>query len=164
MFSDDTDVTGSVEAVEIGGGTSETLPARLREKTADGFSVTDVKNAFGEAESRVMREMILAEGLRLDGRRTDEVRPIWSEVDYLPRVHGSALFTRGETQTLVQVTLGTGRDVQAIDQLFDQVDKPGDRRTTRGGVLERVLQRIALHEVEQVRTRLPELGDVAMTK
>ena len=91
--------------------------------TADGFSASDVKNAFSAAEARVMREMILAEGVRLDGRRTDEVRQIWTEVDYLPRVHGSAVFTRGETQTLVQVTLGTGRDVQAIDQLFDQVDK-----------------------------------------
>jgi polyribonucleotide nucleotidyltransferase len=88
-----------------------------------GFTVSDVKEAFGEAESRVMREMILAEGLRLDGRKTDEIRDIWTEVDYLPRVHGSAIFTRGETQTLVQVTLGTGRDVQAVDQLFDQVDK-----------------------------------------
>ena len=70
-----------------------------------------------------MREMILSEGRRLDGRTTDEVRQIWTEVDYLPKVHGSAVFTRGETQTLVQVTLGTGRDVQAIDQLFDQTDK-----------------------------------------
>ena len=70
-----------------------------------------------------MREMILDEGRRLDGRKTDEIRDIWTEVDYLPKVHGSAVFTRGETQTLVMVTLGTGRDVQAVDQLFDQTDK-----------------------------------------
>ena len=88
-----------------------------------GYTVGDVKEAFSAAESRVMREMILNEGVRLDGRKTDEIRDIWTEVDYLPQVHGSAVFTRGETQALVMVTLGTGRDVQAVDQLFDQVDK-----------------------------------------
>ncbi len=88
-----------------------------------GFSKGDVKEAFKEAESRVMREMILDEGLRLDGRSTTDIREIWSEIDYLPRVHGSAVFTRGETQALVMATLGTGRDVQAVDQLFDQEDK-----------------------------------------
>jgi len=93
------------------------------EEIEGGHSVGDVKEAFGAAESRVMREMILDEGVRLDGRKTDEIRDIWTEVDYLPRVHGSAVFTRGETQALVMVTLGTGRDVQAVDQLFDQVDK-----------------------------------------
>ena len=94
-----------------------------KEETDGGFSQGDVKEAFKAAESRVMREMILEEGQRLDGRKTDEIRDIWTEVDYLPRVHGSAVFTRGETQALVMVTLGTGRDVQAVDQLFDQVDK-----------------------------------------
>ncbi len=89
----------------------------------DGYGRKDYKEAFKEAESRVMREMILDEGRRLDGRKTDEIRDIWTEVDYLPRVHGSAVFTRGETQTLVMVTLGTGRDVQAVDQVFDQTDK-----------------------------------------
>ena len=89
----------------------------------EGRSRADYKEAFKAAESRVMREMILSEGRRLDGRKTDEIRDIWTEVDYLPKVHGSAVFTRGETQTLVMVTLGTGRDVQAVDQLFDQTDK-----------------------------------------
>ncbi len=88
-----------------------------------GYSVGDVKEAFKAAESRVMREMILNDGRRLDGRKTDEIRDIWTEVDVLPKVHGSAVFTRGETQALVMVTLGTGRDVQAVDQLFDQTDK-----------------------------------------
>ena len=91
--------------------------------TDDGHSVSDVKEAFKAAESRVMREMILDEGRRLDGRKTDEIRDIWTEVDTLPKVHGSAVFTRGETQALVMVTLGTGRDVQAVDQVFDQEDK-----------------------------------------
>ena len=90
---------------------------------ADGFAIGDYKSAYSSAESEVMRDMILNEGLRLDGRATDEVREIWSEVSYLPRVHGSCVFTRGETQALAQVTLGTGRNVQAVDQVFDQEDK-----------------------------------------
>ncbi len=63
----------------------------------------------------LMREMILTQGIRLDGRKTDEVRPIWCEVSYLPRAHGSALFTRGETQSLTTVTLGSKLDEQTID-------------------------------------------------
>jgi polyribonucleotide nucleotidyltransferase len=95
----------------------------MRETTDDGYTVSDVKEAFKAAESKVMREMILEEGRRLDGRGKEDVRDIWTEVDYIPRVHGSAVFTRGETQALVMVTLGTGRDVQAVDQVFDQEDK-----------------------------------------
>ena len=95
----------------------------MKSEIDGGHSVGDVKEAFKAAESQVMREMILDEGRRLDGRKTDEIRDIWTEVDYLPRVHGSAVFTRGETQALVMVTLGTGRDVQAVDQVFDQTDK-----------------------------------------
>ncbi|MEL7361670.1 MAG: polyribonucleotide nucleotidyltransferase, partial [Bacteroidota bacterium] len=89
----------------------------------DTYSYGDAKKAFSKAESQVMREMILGEGRRLDGRATDEVRDIWSEIGYLPKAHGSAIFTRGETQSLVSVTLGTGRDVQAVDQVFDTEDK-----------------------------------------
>ena len=122
LFGYDVDTEGdSAEAEEAGG--VEHAPRALRETTDDGYSVGDVKEAFKAAESRVMREMILEEGRRLDGRSTTDVRDIWTEVDYLPKVHGSAVFTRGETQALVMVTLGTGRDVQAVDQLFDQVDK-----------------------------------------
>ncbi|NNF57316.1 MAG: polyribonucleotide nucleotidyltransferase, partial [Rhodothermaceae bacterium] len=91
--------------------------------TGEAYERGDYKEAFKAAESEVMRDMILSEGRRLDGRRTDEVRDIWSEVSYLPRVHGSAVFTRGETQVLAQVTLGTGRDVQGVDQVFDTEDK-----------------------------------------
>lgn len=93
------------------------------EEIEGGYTRGDVKEAFKVAESRVMREMILDDGRRLDGRATDEVRDIWTEVDYLPRVHGSAIFTRGETQALVKATLGTGRDVQAVDNVFEQEDK-----------------------------------------
>ena len=70
---------------------------------------------FNQSQKAAIRELTLAEGLRLDGRKTDEIRPIWSEVDYLPSVHGSAIFTRGETQALATVTLGTSRDANKID-------------------------------------------------
>lgn len=67
-----------------------------------------------------MRNMILNEGVRLDGRKTDEIRPIWCEVGYLPAAHGSALFTRGETQSLTTVTLGTKLDEKMIDEVMVQ--------------------------------------------
>jgi len=70
---------------------------------------------YSKAEKEAVRELTLAEGIRLDGRKTDEIRPIWSEVDYLPSVHGSSIFTRGETQALATVTLGTSRDANKID-------------------------------------------------
>jgi polyribonucleotide nucleotidyltransferase len=67
-----------------------------------------------------MRNMILDEGIRLDGRKTNEIRPIWSEVDYLPAAHGSAIFTRGETQSLTTVTLGTKLDQKEVDEVLIQ--------------------------------------------
>ncbi len=69
---------------------------------------------------KAMRNMILDEGKRLDGRRTDEIRPIWCEVGYLPAAHGSAIFTRGETQSLTTVTLGTKLDEKMIDEVLVQ--------------------------------------------
>ena len=67
---------------------------------------------------KAMRNMILDEGIRLDGRKTTEIRPIWCEVDYLPAAHGSAVFTRGETQSLTTVTLGTKLDEKQIDDVL----------------------------------------------
>jgi polyribonucleotide nucleotidyltransferase len=67
-----------------------------------------------------MRRMILDEGIRLDGRDTTQIRPIWCEVDYLPAAHGSALFTRGETQSLTTVTLGTKMDEKMVDDVLVQ--------------------------------------------
>ncbi len=67
---------------------------------------------------KAMRNMILHEGIRLDGRKTDEIRPIWCEVGYLPAAHGSAIFTRGETQSLTTVTLGTKLDEKMIDEVL----------------------------------------------
>ena len=74
-----------------------------------------IKKYFSKTEKEAVRELTLAEGLRLDGRQTDEIRSIWTEIDYLPSVHGSALFTRGETQALATVTLGTSREANMID-------------------------------------------------
>jgi polyribonucleotide nucleotidyltransferase len=76
-----------------------------------------VRAAFEEAESVEVRKMIVERGLRVDGRKVDEIRPISIEVGYLPRAHGSSLFTRGETQALVSATLGTKADEQKIEAL-----------------------------------------------
>lgn len=70
---------------------------------------------FHDVEWEAVRQVVLTERTRLDGRKTDEIRPIWCEIDYLPTAHGSAIFTRGETQSLTTVTLGTKLDEQTID-------------------------------------------------
>lgn len=70
---------------------------------------------FHDTEKEAMRDMVLNERVRLDGRKLNEIRPIWAEVDYLPSAHGSAIFTRGETQSLSTCTLGTKLDEQIID-------------------------------------------------
>ncbi len=73
------------------------------------------KRYFHDVERSAVRNAVLNERIRLDGRKTNEVRPIWTEVDVLPKAHGSAVFTRGETQALVTVTLGTKLDEQTLD-------------------------------------------------
>ena len=75
---------------------------------------------YHDVEKEAMRRAILDEGKRLDGRKTTEIRPIWSEIDYLPMAHGSAVFTRGETQSLTSVTLGTKSDEKLIDEALIQ--------------------------------------------
>ena len=75
---------------------------------------------YHDVEKEAMRRCILDEGKRLDGRKTTEIRPIWCEVGYLPWPHGSAIFTRGETQALATVTLGTKLDEKIIDDVLDQ--------------------------------------------
>ncbi len=74
-----------------------------------------VSKYYNKAEKEAIRDLTLNEGLRLDGRKTTDIRPIWCEVDYLPSTHGSAIFTRGETQALATVTLGTSREANKID-------------------------------------------------
>ena len=74
-----------------------------------------IKRYFHDVEKEAMRRMILDEGIRLDGRNTSQIRPIWGETDYLPGAHGSSIFTRGETQALTSATLGTKMDEKIID-------------------------------------------------
>ncbi len=74
-----------------------------------------IQTYFNKSQKKAVRNLILEEGIRLDGRKTTEIRPIWSEVGYLPSTHGSALFTRGETQALATVTLGTSKNSNIID-------------------------------------------------
>jgi len=87
------------------------------ESSGEDFEENKILTVFKEIESEIVRSSILKTGKRIDGRDTKTVRPIVSEVGVLPRTHGSALFTRGETQALVVATLGTGSDEQIIDAL-----------------------------------------------
>ncbi len=96
--------------------------AEIKEEIKETFSEEELEDIGGliskyysKAEKAAVRDLTLNEGLRLDGRKTDEIRPIWCEVDYLPSTHGSSIFTRGETQALATVTLGTSREANQID-------------------------------------------------
>jgi polyribonucleotide nucleotidyltransferase len=85
--------------------------------------VSDTKKIFYDLEKKLVRDLVLNQGKRADGRGFDEIRPISIEVGLLPRTHGSALFTRGETQSLATVTLGTFEDVQRLDGLGEEAEK-----------------------------------------
>ena len=98
------------ETVEL---TLKNLVSALPEGEAE--KKADAKAIFKELKEKVLREEVLTHNVRLDGRKFDEVRPIWIETGVLPRVHGSAVFTRGETQALVTCTLGTADDAQKIE-------------------------------------------------
>jgi polyribonucleotide nucleotidyltransferase len=97
---------------------------RLASGEESGWSEDAVKGAIGKLEKKTVRERILAGQPRIDGRDTRTVRPISIRVGLLPRAHGSALFTRGETQALVVTTLGTGRDAQIIDAIEGERKEP----------------------------------------
>ncbi len=92
----------------------EEIKATFSEEELEDFGDL-VSKYYRKAEKSAIRDLTLNDGLRLDGRKTDEIRPIWCEIDYLPSTHGSAIFTRGETQALATVTLGTSRDANKID-------------------------------------------------
>ncbi|HEY5973279.1 MAG TPA: polyribonucleotide nucleotidyltransferase [Geobacteraceae bacterium] len=138
----------------------ETLAALLPEY--EGQS-KEIKGFLGDFEYELVREHILKDGERIDGRDTTTIRPITTEVGLLPRVHGSALFTRGETQALVAATLGTSGDEQRIDSLYGESRKrfllhynfppfsvgetsfrlgPGRREIGHGALAERALARV----------------------
>ncbi len=113
-------------------------------KEASEINMTLIGRYYHDVEKEAVREMVLEDRVRLDGRKTDEIRPIWSEIDYLPGAHGSAVFTRGETQSLTSVTLGTKLDEKMVDDvLFRGKEKftlhynfppfsTGDARPSRG--------------------------------
>ena len=101
--------------------------SELREQLLESFNEEDleenenlIKKYFSKVEKEAIRELVLSEGIRLDGRKTTNIRPIWCEVAYLPSTHGSAIFTRGETQALATVTLGTSKDANIIDSPTNQ--------------------------------------------
>jgi polyribonucleotide nucleotidyltransferase len=98
--------------------------AALADEVSSEWSVEDVGAEFSRLEKTIVRERVLSGGARIDGRDTKTVRPIAIEVGVLPRAHGSALFTRGETQAIVVTTLGTGRDAQIIDALEGERKDP----------------------------------------
>jgi polyribonucleotide nucleotidyltransferase len=119
------------EVVNIGLGKEEyseklkeakdTVLAELEEEYEE--EVGTIKDILGDIEKEELRNMILEKKRRIDGRSPEDVRDIWTQVGYLARTHGSAIFTRGETQALVSVTLGTKKDAQGVDTLFDEEDK-----------------------------------------
>jgi polyribonucleotide nucleotidyltransferase len=119
------------EVVNIGLGKEEyseklneakdSVVAELEEEFEEEVGV--IKDILGDIEKEELRNMILEKKRRIDGRNPEDVRDIWTQVGYLVRTHGSSIFTRGETQALVSVTLGTKKDAQGVDTLFDEEDK-----------------------------------------
>lgn len=124
----------------------EDFIAKLQEEAGEEVEVDEllVGKYYHEVEKEAVRRMILDEKVRLDGRKTNDIRPIWSEVDYLPSAHGSAVFTRGETQSITTVTLGTMLDAKLIDDVLKKGNdtfllhynfppfSTGDARPSRG--------------------------------
>jgi polyribonucleotide nucleotidyltransferase len=129
----------------------------------------EAKVIFKELQEKVLRDEVLERGVRLDGRKFDEIRPIWIETSVLPRVHGSAVFTRGETQALVTATLGTADDMQKIESVDGEAYKrfmlhynfppfsvgevgflrgPGRREVGHGALAERALLPVVPAETE----------------
>ena len=106
--------TSKVERTNAFADIKEEVIASFTEEEIEEFGHL-VGSYYSKAEKEAVRELTLSEGLRLDGRKTDEIRPIWCETDYLPSTHGSSIFTRGETQALATVTLGTSREANKID-------------------------------------------------
>ena len=104
--------------------TNEILNSLLEKIPEENIEeVNDTKDIYYSLQKKLVRNLIIEGQKRVDGRTFDEIRPISIEVGLLPRTHGSALFTRGETQCLATVTLGTSEDIQRVDGLIDQADK-----------------------------------------
>jgi polyribonucleotide nucleotidyltransferase len=100
----------------------EELNAKLLEEKGEEYleeKASTVSDYFGKIKKDTIRKMVLAESRRLDGRKLDEIRPIWCEIDYLPAAHGSAIFNRGETQSLTSLTLGSKVDQSLVDNALE---------------------------------------------
>lgn len=124
----------------------EDFMAMLTEEAGEEGEVNEmlVDKYYHDVEKEAVRRLILDEKVRLDGRKTDEIRPIWCEIDYLPAAHGSAVFTRGETQSITTVTLGTKMDAKLVDDVLKKGNdkfllhynfppfSTGDARPSRG--------------------------------
>jgi len=146
-------------------GRYKEINSSVKEQLAEEFEglESDIGNSIDSIKKRIIRTRILKEGVRIDGRNYEEVRPITCEVGVMPRTHGSALFTRGETQALVTTTLGTKHDEQRLDTLMGDVWKkfilhynfppysvgevkflrgPGRREIGHGALAERALKTI----------------------
>ena len=131
---------------EAFGKVKEDFLAKLVEEAGEEGEVNEmlVGKYYHDVEKEAVRRVVLDEAVRLDGRKTDEIRPIWSEVDYLPSAHGSAVFTRGETQSITTVTLGTKMDAKLVDDVMKKGNdkfllhynfppfSTGDARPSRG--------------------------------
>jgi polyribonucleotide nucleotidyltransferase len=119
------DIVHSVLAKEERAAKNKQLQEEIVSALAERFPEQEnvIASILHDLEKELMRERILSEGIRLDGRNTTQVRPITIELGILPRTHGSALFTRGETQSLTTVTLGTKNDEQIIDGLREEYTK-----------------------------------------
>src|SRR5690242_20184039 len=152
------------DKLESYGTVDEVLEAFLNSLPQDESAAetkSAAKHIFHGLKEKVLRDEVLNRGVRLDGRRFDEVRPIWSEAGVLPRVHGSVVFTRGETQALVTCTLGTADDEQKVEHVTGEYYKrfmlhynfppfsvgetgrftgPGRREVGHGALAERALQ------------------------
>ncbi|MCC6462997.1 MAG: polyribonucleotide nucleotidyltransferase [Saprospiraceae bacterium] len=109
--------------------TLESIKERLKETLSSEFGEEFMAEwgaladkYYDKLKKHIIRDVALTDGIRLDGRKTDEVRPIWCEVDFLPSAHGSAIFNRGETQSLTSLTLGTKQDQALIDNALDSYD------------------------------------------
>jgi polyribonucleotide nucleotidyltransferase len=149
------------------GAVVDDVVAQLEESYPDDKAT--IKEFCYDIQKKAFRSMIVNENIRLDGRALDQVRPIWTQVGYIPRTHGSAIFTRGETQSLVTVTLGTKRDAQSVDTLFSTESKsfmldynfppfstgeakpmrgPGRREIGHGNLAERALKMMMPSDAE----------------
>ncbi|MEN8155393.1 MAG: polyribonucleotide nucleotidyltransferase [Bacteroidota bacterium] len=131
---------------EAFGNVKKEFLARLIEEAGQEGEVNEmlVGKYYHDVEKEAVRRAILDDAIRLDGRKTDEIRPIWCEVDYLPAAHGSAVFTRGETQSITTVTLGTKMDAKLVDDVMKKGNdkfllhynfppfSTGDARPSRG--------------------------------